>query len=183
MDDSSDSSDTDDTCPHINGNTIDTLKCGKKILKPDSWDKCQNRDCTFSSNSLFACLKCGYISCIDNNHSGHADNHCHKKRTKHPIAIDIHSHEIWCFLCQQQIYNDTSTQSIQQLVSQLKSLQKQHLTRIKDDDNIIVVSEIKAKEFEEKDKIENADAQYKITLLRKIFNHWKNNTKEMKKKK
>ena len=94
-----DSSSEEYICPHVD--YVDTLKSGRKILKPSSWH-CQHGKCS-EPNSLFACLTCGHISCADDSYSGHAEDHCQqKRRNKHSIAMDINSHRIYCFLCERE---------------------------------------------------------------------------------
>eukprot|EP01083_Nonionella_stella_P308176 1086161_1 len=161
-------------CPHVNFHTVDTLSCGKKILKPNLW-YCHHDKCS-QLNPLFACLTCGYISCVDLDHEGHAEDHCYsKRRTKHPIAIDIYSHTIWCFLCEKQIsiHHDSIMLSMQDFAASLQSLQPRHVPPIQSD-GVVIVSSTKTRELEDKDKLDNASAHYEMMLLRKIFTHWKN---------
>jgi len=186
-------------CPHVE--YVDTLIAARKILNPTAWychsskgKKGSQSDC--GENSLMlACLSCGYISCVEEDFTGHARVHCYRKRRgpHHCIAMDINSLIVFCFECGTIVDNDTPSGAIEVFLNSFRALQRNDAdtntsytrsgrrfrnSRMKATDDVVMVSSRRAKEFERRDKTENADAHYNMMLLRRAFNSWKIQSEE-----
>jgi len=87
------------TCRHLNRIKEDVVCV--KISDPSQW-KCSKCGTT---DDVWACLSCGWLSCK----SGRCEKHAreHAQEHKHPLVLEVNTHACHCYLCDDSVANDT----------------------------------------------------------------------------
>ncbi|XP_077198601.1 ubiquitin carboxyl-terminal hydrolase 16 isoform X2 [Paroedura picta] len=104
----------------------------KKVLHNVNWNACQ--DCLSSDNethekcaeeeedrpSLWLCLKCGHRGCGRDSKDQHALKHYETPRSEpHCLVLSLDNWSVWCYLCDNEVQYDSSTQ-LGQLVDYIR---------------------------------------------------------------
>ncbi|XP_041091989.1 ubiquitin carboxyl-terminal hydrolase 49-like [Polyodon spathula] len=85
-----------DRCKHVGRLR---LAQDHSILNPQKW-RCV--DCQ-TTESVWACLKCSHVAC------GHyMEEHAlkHFQESRHPLAMEVHERNVFCYLCDDYVLND-----------------------------------------------------------------------------
>ncbi|RXM93661.1 Ubiquitin carboxyl-terminal hydrolase 49 [Acipenser ruthenus] len=87
-----------DRCKHVGRLR---LAQDHSILNPQKW-RCV--DCQ-TTESVWACLKCSHVAC------GHyMEEHAlkHFQESRHPLAMEVHERNVFCYLCDDYVLNDNA---------------------------------------------------------------------------
>nr|XP_040032268.1 LOW QUALITY PROTEIN: ubiquitin carboxyl-terminal hydrolase 22 [Gasterosteus aculeatus aculeatus] len=99
-------------CPHANGFKVDNWKQNLRVIyqcfvwsgsaetRKRKAKSCICHMCGAHLNRLHSCLSCVFFGCFAKNHI-----HEHAKSKKHNLAIDLLYGGIYCFMCQDYIYD------------------------------------------------------------------------------
>ena len=166
-----------ETCPHIRG--LKSVK-NEAMLTPRMWS-CV--DCG-TTESVWACLECSHIACgryIEE----HAVKHFVDKG--HPLALEVNKKYLYCYQCDNYVFNDNCYGEIALLRETLKEIETQvfneSLTRsgcvIRGPSTPGMYDETKSEKEHARmeDKQYTAVCHWRLSLLSKVFNALQENVK------
>ncbi|TRY86027.1 hypothetical protein DNTS_029361 [Danionella cerebrum] len=138
------------------------------ILNPPMW-RCV--DCS-TTESVWACLKCAHVSC-----GRYMEEHSrrHYQQTQHPLAMDVHELDVFCFECGDYVLNDNVEGDLKLLRGALSTVRSpsQRSLRSSQSDVGFRVSEVTRD-----GAMQTAFRHRQKTLLKGALRHWRSRQRE-----
>ena len=172
-------------CPHIANVKASHIEA--KLFNPTLW----SCDVCGTTESVLACLTCGHFGCMGEEGEGHAA--VHARQEKHPLVMEVNREEYHCFICNGTVQNDNQKGDLKRILNRVRMLSSNMVDPLltqsihaiyskqwEEERELQATVPKKFDDYEEKDLMYTALQHWRLSMLSRSWNQWRDYTKRWK---